>query len=38
MVMEAGSRLWYNPAHPDACGLAAPVARLIKEFQEKSEE
>jgi len=38
MVMEAGSRLWYNPAHPDARGLAAPVARLIKEFQEKSEE
>ena len=35
-VMEAGDRLWYNPAHPDVCGLAAPVARLIKEFQDKS--
>jgi len=38
VVMEAGTRLWYNPAHPDVCGLAAPVARLIKEIQEKSEE
>jgi len=36
VVMEAGHRLWYNPAHPDVCGLAAPVARLIKEFQTKS--
>jgi len=36
VVMEAGRRLWYNPAHPDVCGLAAPVARLIKEFQDKS--
>ncbi len=36
LVMEAGRRLWYNPAHPDACGLAAPVARLIKEIQDKS--
>ncbi len=35
-VMEAGSRLWYNPAQPDVCGLAAPIARLIKEFQDKS--
>jgi len=34
-VMEAGRRLWYNPAQPDACGLAAPVARLIKELQAK---
>ncbi len=36
VVMEAGRRLWYNPAQPDVCGLAAPVARLIKEFQAKS--
>ena len=35
-VMEAGRRLWYNPAHPDARGLAAPVARLIDEFQTKT--
>ena len=35
-VMEADSRLWYNPAQPDVCGLAAPVARLIEEFKEKS--
>ncbi|MCF6353774.1 MAG: A/G-specific adenine glycosylase [Candidatus Polarisedimenticolaceae bacterium] len=35
-VMEATSRLWYNPAQPDVRGLAAPVVRLIKEFNEKS--
>ena len=35
-VMEAGSRLWYNPAQPNECGLAAPIVRLIKEFNEKS--
>ena len=34
VVMDAGDRLWYNPASPDICGLAAPVARMIKEFQE----
>ncbi len=35
-VMEAACRLWYNPAQPGACGLAAPVARLIREMQTKS--
>ncbi len=35
-VMEAPRRLWYNPAQPGACGVAAPVARLIREFQAKS--
>lgn len=35
-VMEAASRLWYNPAQPDVRGLAAPIVRLIKEINEKS--
>ena len=35
VVMEANGRLWYNPAHPDVRGLAAPVARLIEDFQKK---
>jgi len=35
MVMDTGGRLWYNPAMPDTCGLAAPVAHLIKEVQDK---
>ena len=30
-VLEAGDRLWYNPAQPDDVGLAAPVARLLDE-------
>ena len=30
-VLEAGSRLWYNARQPKNVGLAAPVARLLKE-------
>lgn len=30
-IMEAGSRLWYNPEQPDGIGLPAPVRRLIRE-------
>ena len=30
-VMEAHSRLWYNPKAPNSVGLAAPVARLLAE-------
>lgn len=29
-LMEADSRLWYNPKQSDAVGLAAPVRRLIE--------
>ncbi len=31
-VLEAGSRLWYNPRSPENVGLAAPVARLLDEI------
>ncbi len=30
-VMEAQSRLWYNPGTPRSVGLAAPVVRLLAE-------
>ena len=30
-VLEAPGRLWYNAANPENVGLAAPVARLIRE-------
>ena len=30
-LMEADSRLWYNPDQPDGIGLPAPVRRLIRE-------
>ncbi|OOZ37440.1 A/G-specific adenine glycosylase [Solemya velesiana gill symbiont] len=32
-VMDDDRRVWYNTANPDARGLAAPVSRLIDEFQ-----
>lgn len=32
-VMEGGARVWYNCAHPDARGLAAPVKRLLDELR-----
>ena len=28
-IMEGSQQLWYNSAHPDAIGLAAPVKKLI---------
>lgn len=28
-VMDRGNLVWYNPASPDARGLAAPVSRLL---------
>jgi A/G-specific adenine glycosylase len=31
-VMDESGRVWYNTAKPDRRGLAAPVARLIDEF------
>jgi A/G-specific adenine glycosylase len=31
-VLEAESRLWYNPGSPGNVGLAAPVARLLDEI------
>ncbi len=33
-VMESGQQLWYNWAAPETVGLAAPVARLIKNLEE----
>ncbi|MET0013541.1 MAG: A/G-specific adenine glycosylase [Sedimenticola sp.] len=33
-VMDGGRRVWYNTTNPDARGLAAPVSRLIDEFNE----
>ena len=32
-IMEGGTRVWYNSAHPDARGLAAPVKRLLDELR-----
>ncbi len=31
-VMEGAARVWYNAAHPDRLGLAAPVERLLNEL------
>ncbi|WP_413112975.1 A/G-specific adenine glycosylase [Thaumasiovibrio sp. DFM-14] len=31
-IMEDGQGLWYNLQHPDAVGLATPVARLLTEL------
>ena len=31
-LMEGGQWVWYNPSHPLAGGLAAPVARLLAEL------
>ena len=31
-VLDGDRRVWYNPAQPDARGLAAPVSRLIEEL------
>jgi A/G-specific adenine glycosylase len=36
-VLESDRRVWYNWAHPDRRGLAAPVARLIAELQTRIE-
>lgn len=36
-VLEGGQRVWYNPARPEARGLAAPVARLIQELAANEE-
>lgn len=33
-VLDGDRRVWYNPAQPDARGLAAPVSRLIAEIQQ----
>jgi hypothetical protein len=32
--MEGGQQLWYNWSAPEAVGLAAPVARLIRKLEE----
>jgi len=37
-VMEGADQVWYNPAQPDARGLAAPVSRLLQEIQQVNEE
>lgn len=37
-VMDGGGRVWYNTNEPDQRGLAAPVARLIEELQQRLEE
>ena len=31
-LMDAGSRVWYNLSQPDSRGLAAPVARILREL------
>ncbi len=36
-VLDGDRRVWYNPALPDARGLAAPVSRLIQELQPTGE-
>ena len=33
LALEGPDRVWYNPAQPDARGLAAPVSRLLEEIQ-----
>ncbi len=33
VVMEAAQTVWYNPAEPDARGLAAPVKRLLEKLE-----
>lgn len=32
LALEGPDRVWYNPAQPDARGLAAPVSRLLDEI------
>lgn len=32
LALEGPDRVWYNPAQPDARGLAAPVSRLLDEL------
>ncbi len=34
-AMEYSPSVWYNPASPDARGLAAPVKRLLEELKER---
>lgn len=33
-VMESPAQLWYNCAKPHSIGLAAPVSRLLQQFQQ----
>ncbi len=37
-VMEGERRVWYKISDPDARGLAAPVARIISQLQQRREE
>jgi len=37
-VLEGPDRVWYNPAQPDARGLAAPVSRLLEEILQNNDE
>lgn len=37
-ILEGAGQVWYNPAQPDARGLAAPVSRLLQEIQPVNEE
>ncbi len=34
-VMENARTVWYNPAEPDARGLAAPVVRLLEQLRNR---
>jgi len=36
-VMDGEQRVWYNLRHPDARGLAAPIARLLREVEQPEE-
>ena len=31
-ALDGDRRVWYNPADPDARGLAAPISRLLAEL------
>lgn len=37
-VMDRGNLVWYNPASPDARGLAAPVSRLLDTLADQSQQ
>lgn len=37
-VMEGAEQVWYNPRKPDARGIPAPVARIIREIAQNGEE
>lgn len=32
-VMDSSAWVWYNPTKPDSLGVAAPVARILRELQ-----